>query len=186
MFSATIPSGVEELAKSVMSSNMIRIIIGGSDMATSTITQELMYTGNEDGKLLALKNLIRSGHFTTPALIFVQSIDRAKDLSKELQAFNIKSDVMHSERTKDARDRVVQNFAEAKLWTLVCTDIMSRGIDFRGVELVVKYVSFTTLNQLIETSELDFNCIATTFRKVSNHTFIASAGLVVPGDREMR
>ena len=29
MFSATIPSGVEELAKSVMGSDMIRVIIGG-------------------------------------------------------------------------------------------------------------------------------------------------------------
>jgi ATP-dependent RNA helicase DDX52/ROK1 len=138
MLSATIPSGVEELAKTVMSSDMIRVIIGGSDSATRTITQELVFAGTEDGKLLALKNLIKSGGLAPPALIFVQSVDRARDLNKELVAYNVKSDVMHAERTKEDRDRIVQRFAEAKIWVLVCTDVMSRGIDFRGVQLVIK------------------------------------------------
>lgn len=145
MFSATIPSGIEELATSVMNINMIRVIIGGSDSATSSISQELIFAGNEDGKLLALKNLIKSGGLSPPALVFVQSIDRAKDLGKELLACNVGSDVMHSDRTKEDRDKIVQDFATAKLWILVCTDIMSRGVDFRGVELVIKWVGLPRL-----------------------------------------
>jgi len=139
MFSATIPSGVEELAKSVMGSDVVRVIIGQSNSATASITQSLTFAGNEDGKLVALKNLIRSGGLTPPALIFVQSVDRAKDLNKELLAYNVKSDLMHAERTREERDRVVERFAEGKVWVLVCTDVMSRGVDFRGVELVINY-----------------------------------------------
>lgn len=138
MFSATVPSGVEELAKSVMGSDMIRVIIGGSDAANRTISQDLTFTGNEDGKLVALKNLIKSGGLTPPALIFVQSVDRAKELNRELIAYNIKSESMHAERSKEDRDKIVQRFAEGKIWVLVCTDVMSRGVDFRGVELVIK------------------------------------------------
>lgn len=104
----------------------------------------MLFAGNEDGKLLALKNLIKSGGLTPPALIFVQSVDRAKDLNKELQAYNVKSDAMHAERSKEDRDALVQRFAEGKLWVLVCTDVMSRGVDFRGVELVIKWVSLTS------------------------------------------
>ena len=111
-----------------------------SDSATASITQELLFAGSEDGKLLAVKNLIRSGGLTPPALIFVQSIDRAKDLNKELVAQGVRSDVMHSERSKEERDQVVKRFAETDLWVLVCTDVMSRGVDFRGVELVIKCV----------------------------------------------
>lgn len=140
MFSATIPSDVEELAKSVLSTDFIRIIIGGSDSGNRSITQELMFAGTEDGKLIALKNLIKSGGLTPPALIFVQSIDRARDLNKELLAYNVKSDVMHSERSKEERDKIVKLFAAAKIWVLVCTDVMSRGVDFRGVQLVIKSV----------------------------------------------
>lgn len=138
MFSATIPSGVEELAKSVMSDNMIRVIIGGSDIATKNISQRLVFTGNEDGKLLALKNMVKGGNLTPPALLFVQSVERAKDLNKELQAQGIVCDCMHAERTKEERDSIVQRFATGKVWALVCTDVMSRGVDFRGVELVLK------------------------------------------------
>ena len=85
-----------------------------------------------------MKNLIKTGGLTPPALIFVQSVDRAKDLNKELQAYNVKCDAMHAERSKEDRDALVQRFADGKLWVLVCTDVMSRGVDFRGVELVVK------------------------------------------------
>ena len=111
-----------------------------SDSATASIRQELLFAGSEDGKLLAVKNLIRSGGLTPPALIFVQSIDRAKDLNKELVAQGVRSDVMHSERSKEERDQVVKRFAATDLWVLVCTDVMSRGVDFRGVELVIKCV----------------------------------------------
>lgn len=37
MFSATIPSGVEELAQSVMGSDMIRVIIGGRLAAVCSV-----------------------------------------------------------------------------------------------------------------------------------------------------
>lgn len=117
-----------------------------SDSATASITQELLFAGSEDGKLLAVKNLIRSGGLTPPALIFVQSIDRAKDLNKELVAQGVRSDVMHSERSKEERDQVVKRFAATDLWVLVCTDVMSRGVDFRGVELVIKCVRFLLHN----------------------------------------
>ena len=33
----------------------------------------------------------------------------------------------------------MKEFAEGKVWALVCTDVMGRGIDFRGVKLVVNY-----------------------------------------------
>lgn len=107
-------------------------------MASSKISQQLTYAGNEDGKIVALKELIRTGQLVPPCLIFVQSIDRAKDLNRELLASGVKSDVMHSERTKPERDHLVQAFADSQIWVLVCTDVMSRGVDFRGVELVIK------------------------------------------------
>lgn len=37
------------------------------------------------------------------------------------------------------RDNVVRCFREGKIWVLICTELMSRGIDFIGVNLVVNY-----------------------------------------------
>lgn len=37
------------------------------------------------------------------------------------------------------RDNVVKNFRSGKTWILICTELMGRGIDFKGVNLVVNY-----------------------------------------------
>lgn len=48
-------------------------------------------------------------------------------------------DVIHSDRTQLERDNVVKAFREGKVWVLICTEIIGRGIDFKGVNLVVNY-----------------------------------------------
>lgn len=37
------------------------------------------------------------------------------------------------------RDAVVKCFREGKIWVLICTELMARGIDFKGVNLVINY-----------------------------------------------
>ena len=37
------------------------------------------------------------------------------------------------------RDEVVSNFRCGKVWILICTELMGRGIDFKGVNLVINY-----------------------------------------------
>ena len=37
------------------------------------------------------------------------------------------------------RDATVRNFRSGDIWVLICTDLMARGIDFKGVNLVVNY-----------------------------------------------
>lgn len=37
------------------------------------------------------------------------------------------------------RDNVVKAFREGKIWVLICTELMGRGIDFKGVNLVINY-----------------------------------------------
>lgn len=128
----------------------------------------MTFAGNENGKLLALRNMIKAGGLVPPTLIFVQSIDRAQDLYKELVAYDVKSDVMHSGRSKEERDSLVRRFADSQIWALVCTDVMSRGIDFRGVELVIKYVSLLSCRPL--ELELIHGYAATTSHKACRAT----------------
>lgn len=37
------------------------------------------------------------------------------------------------------RDNVVKAFRQGKVWVLICTELMGRGIDFKGVNLVINY-----------------------------------------------
>ncbi|ORY52922.1 P-loop containing nucleoside triphosphate hydrolase protein [Rhizoclosmatium globosum] len=138
LFSATMPSGIESLARTFMR-DPIRVIIGTANTATSTITQKLTYVGDESGKLIEIRQMVQSGNLKPPSLIFVQSIERAKELFQELVYDGINVDVIHSERTKAQRDAVIKNFRSGKTWVLICTDLMSRGIDFKGVSMVINY-----------------------------------------------
>ncbi|KAG0253002.1 RNA-dependent ATPase rok1 [Mortierella polycephala] len=137
LFSATLPSGVEALASTFMRSP-IRIVIGSKNAATETISQKLVYCGSEEGKLIAIRQLIQGG-LKPPVLIFVQSIERAKELFHELIYDGIHVDVIHSERTKAQRDKIVESFRQGKVWVLIATELMARGVDFKGVNLVINY-----------------------------------------------
>ncbi|KAJ2550285.1 RNA-dependent ATPase rok1 [Coemansia sp. RSA 1933] len=137
LFSATMPSSVEDMAHTIMK-DPIRVIVGTQNAATETIEQKLVFVGQENGKLLDLRNMISTG-FKPPCLIFVQSIERAKELFHELVFEGINVDVIHSERTQTQRNRMIQKFRSGDLWVLICTELMARGIDFKGVNLVINY-----------------------------------------------
>ncbi|KAI8353964.1 P-loop containing nucleoside triphosphate hydrolase protein [Mortierella sp. GBAus27b] len=137
LFSATLPSGVEALATTFMRSP-IRIVVGSKNAATDTINQKLIYCGSEEGKLIAIRQQIQKG-LKPPVLIFVQSIERAKELFHELIYDGINVDVIHSERTKAQRDKIVESFRQGKVWVLISTELMARGVDFKGVNLVINY-----------------------------------------------
>jgi len=72
-------------------------------------------------------------------LIFVQSKQRAKELFHELVYDGLNVNVIHADKKKEERDEIIKQFRLGKIWVLVCTDLMARGIDFKNVNTVVNY-----------------------------------------------
>lgn len=138
MFSATIPSNVEEIAHNIMM-DPVRIIIGHKDAANANIKQDIIYCGNEEGKLIAIRQLVQDGEFRPPVIIFLESITRAKALYHELMYDGLNVDVIHAERTQIQREKIIESFKSGELWCLICTDVLARGVDFKGVNLVINY-----------------------------------------------
>jgi len=137
LFSATILPKVEELARTILR-DPVRIHIGVKNAAAESVDQKLLFVGTEDGKLLALRQLVAEG-LHPPVLIFVQSKERAQELFHELVYSGLNVDVIHGERTKQQRDVIVERFRAGQLWVLIATELMSRGMDFKGVSLVINY-----------------------------------------------
>lgn len=52
--------------------NMLTVTIGQRNSATDTVDQELLFVGNESGKLIAFRNLLQTG-LKPPVLVFVDS-----------------------------------------------------------------------------------------------------------------
>ncbi|KAF8473229.1 P-loop containing nucleoside triphosphate hydrolase protein, partial [Kalaharituber pfeilii] len=158
MWSATISSGVEELASKMISPTplsdkphlgdnlhpavppLIRLLVGIKNTSLPHITHTLTYTSTEPGKLLALRNLLRTS-FPPPALIFLQTVPRATALFDELQ-YDLppgRIALLHAQLSDQEREGVMERFRKGEIWALVTTDLLSRGVDWRGVRLVINY-----------------------------------------------
>ncbi|KXS21532.1 P-loop containing nucleoside triphosphate hydrolase protein [Gonapodya prolifera JEL478] len=145
-FSATVPSGVEEMARSVMDADVVTVRIGGaavdresSNSPLPRIHQKLVFCSSEAGKLMEIRQMLGRGDVRPPCLIFVQSKKRAEELREELAVDGRSVDVVTGERTKKERDNLVRLFRTGHLHLLICTDLLSRGLDFSAVRTVINY-----------------------------------------------
>ena len=80
--------------------------------------------------------MVREG-LRPPVLIFVQSVERAMQLFHALVYDGLRADVLHAERTVAKREVTVSKFRTGQVWVLIATELVARGMDFKGVLLVL-------------------------------------------------
>ena len=51
----------------------------------------------------------------------------------------LRADVLHAERTAAQREATVSKFRTGQVWVLIATELVARGMDFKGVSLVINY-----------------------------------------------
>ena len=170
LWSATIGSSIESLAQTFIldrrrslgisksskhpSHHIIRLVVGLKDSAIPNVSHRLVYSASEQGKLLALRQLLHPSATPTteapslqpPFLIFTQTIPRAIALHSEL-LYDIPIEaggssriaVLHADLSDTTRSNIMADFRKGQIWILITTDLLSRGIDFRGINGVVNY-----------------------------------------------
>lgn len=137
IFSATCTGSIVKWARTNLK-KIFTVFVGPQNTAAEFVKQELLFVGDESGKLIHFRNLLKSG-LTPPVLVFTDSKDRAQQLYSELIYDEVNVDIIHSDRTQKERDNVIKRFREGKVWILICSELMGRGIDFKGINLVVNY-----------------------------------------------
>ncbi|KAK6007238.1 hypothetical protein QM012_006246 [Aureobasidium pullulans] len=169
-WSATMGSNIEELVKATIKNRaarlsetsstpvqiapFVRLVVGLKDSAVPNIDHRLIYAATEQGKLMALRQLLhptstgvdKQPVVRAPFLIFTQTIERAVALHSEL-LYDIPAEaggisrisVLHSDLSDTARDHVMTRFRKGEVWILITTDLLSRGVDFRGINAVINY-----------------------------------------------
>ncbi len=137
LFSATMPAKIRELAKKILK-NPISISLAISKPAEG-ITQSA-YMTYDNQKVQLIKKIIKSKKKTlSHVLIFASSIKSVKAITRTLNKSGMKASQMHSGLNQEQRDKTIRNFKNKNIRILVATDILSRGIDIKGIELVINY-----------------------------------------------
>lgn len=133
---------------------LIRLVVGLKDSAVPNVQHKLTYAATEQGKLMGLRQLLHPStsavdpgpSLRPPFLVFTQTIERAVALHAEL-LYDIPAEaggigriaVLHSDLSDTARYSIMTRFRKGEIWVLITTDLLSRGVDFRGVNGVVNY-----------------------------------------------
>jgi len=135
LFSATMPHDIRAFSKKILQ-NPEEVSLALSKPAEG-ITQEayLIYDAQKNDLII---HLLKDSDYKS-VLIFSSRKEKVKKLRSELRALKIDADAMHSDLDQTERESMVRNFSSGKLRVLIATDILSRGIDIEGIELVINY-----------------------------------------------
>ena len=137
LFSATMPERIRQLANKLLK-DPENISIALSKPAKG-ITQSAYMCYDNQKKDLVRDILINQKSNLSQILIFASSIKNVKEITKELKRYRMKVLEMHSGLDQNQREETIRDFKSNKIKILVATDILSRGIDIEGIELVINY-----------------------------------------------
>ncbi|KAF8139936.1 P-loop containing nucleoside triphosphate hydrolase protein [Boletus edulis] len=148
VFSATLPAGAEQLAMGILR-NPIRIVVGLKDTPLPLISQTVTYVADDASKLPSLLTYFAQP-YNPPLLIFTSTQPRATSLAEELTLNGIANvDCLHAGMTKKERDDAVSRMRRGESWVMVSTEVMARGMDFKGVREVINYDFPTSVQSYI-------------------------------------
>ncbi len=135
LFSATMPDGIVKIAINHMKLP-VRVEIAKSGTTAENVAHEL-FVVRKDQKTLLLKKLLKEHKGSV--LIFLRIKFGAKKICSDLRDIGISAAEIHSNRSLGQRREALEGFKLGRYRVLVATDIASRGIDVKGIELVVNF-----------------------------------------------
>jgi len=135
LFSATMPDGIVKIASNHMKLP-VRVEIARAGTTAENIEHEL-FVVKKDQKLPLLRKLLQE--YKGSVLVFIRVKHSAKKICNDLRNIGISAAEIHSNRSLGQRREALEGFKLGRYRVLVATDIASRGIDVKGIELVVNF-----------------------------------------------
>lgn len=135
LFSATMPPKIRQLAKQLLKEpTTINIAISKPNEGIL----QAAYLVHNHQKIKLIKNLLQGkGH--DHIIIFSSRKVTVKEITKALNQQGLPAKGIHSDLNQQEREQVLLDFKNKKTKIIVATDILSRGIDIKGINLVINY-----------------------------------------------
>lgn len=135
LFSATIPQEILRIATSHMKLP-VHVEVAPSGTTAEGVTQEVFIVSREAKKTLLGKILAQ---YQGSVLLFTRTKIGARKVTRILRQMGQNAAEIHSDRSLSQRREALDGFKAGKYRVLVATDIAARGIDVKGIELVINY-----------------------------------------------
>lgn len=135
LFSATLSRDIAQIAEKHMHTP-ISIEVAPQGTTAEKVTQEFFLVDRAQ-KLALLEEVLKK--YTGSTLVFLRTKHHAKKLVMMLRDAGHKAAEIHGNRSLAQRRDALEGFKTGRYRVLVATDIASRGIDVKGIELVVNF-----------------------------------------------
>ena len=135
-FSATLSERIVELSRQLLR-NPVQVSVAPPATTIEAIEQRVLFVEQTDKR--ALLHELLQAPAATRVLVFTRTKRRADQVAQQLSRSGIRADAIHSNKSQNARGRLLQGFRSGKMRVLVATDLASRGLDVDGITHVVNY-----------------------------------------------
>jgi ATP-dependent RNA helicase RhlE len=140
LFSATMSSSIESLARSTMTHPKL-VEVNPRGRAAQMIEQTAYSVAQENKTALLLDLLERESRHESfeRVLVFTRTRRGSERLSHILKARNHSVNRIHADRSQPQREAALREFRDGRARILVATDIAARGLDVDAVSHVINY-----------------------------------------------
>jgi len=136
LFSATMPNDIRSMAEKHMS-DPVRVQIVADESNLPKIRQRMYYVNRDQRQNLLFDVLEKEP--ADQALIFTRTKRGADRLAKMLTKEGHPAQAIHGDKSQNQREKALQSFKAHSLKILVATDLASRGIDVKELDLVINF-----------------------------------------------
>ena len=138
LFSATMSSSIEQLARSTMNEPSL-IEVSPRGRPATKVEQTAYQVAQASKTALLLELLEKEREPFERVLVFTRTRRGAERLSHILKARDHSVNRIHADRTQPQREAALSAFREGRARVLVATDIAARGLDVDAVSHVINY-----------------------------------------------
>ncbi|GLR17764.1 DEAD/DEAH box helicase [Portibacter lacus] len=164
MFSATMPTKIRELAKKTLKDPK-QVNIAISKPAAGVL--QAVYLAHENQKLGLITRLIRDKPNYKRIIVFTSRKKKVTEIVRALKSEKFNVEGVSSDYEQSEREAVIANFKSLRTRIVVATDVLSRGIDIKDINLVINYDTPSNAEDYVHrvgrTARADTTGVAITF-----------------------
>jgi ATP-dependent RNA helicase RhlE len=137
MFSATMPEDIAELGRQMLK-DPAKVSVTPQATTVERIAQRIVHV-DRGSKPKMLSDLIQQEQNVDRVLVFTRTKHGADKVVRGLNKDGISAEAIHGNKSQNQRERVLKDFRNGRVKTLVATDIAARGIDVEGISHVINF-----------------------------------------------
>lgn len=137
LFSATMPEAIENMVRTYMSPNAVRIEVNKNSLVNANISHHYIVTNIKDKTNIITRLLDK--YQDDRGIIFTRTKAGAMQLAKELSQEGFSVDALQGDMQQKERDKVMRAFKNESLQYLISTDVSARGIDVNNLAFVIHH-----------------------------------------------